>query len=103
MASAYEKGNFQEMNLYYGFTADCHLDREPSNDIITHSIKNRESMYEHFMQNLTALPKRTVQVIDGALWGHKSVLRIMSSEAELISYVDLNEEGYIQILHEIWQ
>ncbi len=103
LASAYEKGNFQEIGLYYGFTAECHLEREPANDSIAHRVKDRESMYDHLMQNLSALPEQSVQVIDGSPWGHQKALQIQSPKAGLITYIDLNEEGYIQTMHEIWQ
>ena len=60
-------------------------------------------MYEHLTQNLTALPERSVHVIDGAPWGHEGALQVKSPQAELIVYLDLDEDGSIQTLHEIWQ
>ena len=103
LASAYEKGDFQEMSLYYALATTCRLEREPTNDLITHRIKSRENMYDHLVQNLKALPDQSVQVIDGTPWGHEGALQIKSHEAELIVYLDLNEDGFIQTLHEIWQ
>ena len=103
LASAYEKGDFQEIGMYYGFAAKCRLEREPANDSIAHRVKDRESMYDHLMQNLSALPERSLQIIDGLPWGHQKALQIQSPKAGLITYIDLNEEGYIQTMHEIWQ
>ncbi len=60
-------------------------------------------MYNYLMQNLTALPERSVQVIDGSSWEHEKALQIKSPKAELITYIDLNEEGYIQTVYEIWR
>lgn len=79
------------------------MKREPANDFITHCIKGRESMYDHLVQSLMALPDQSVRVIDGARWGRDSVLQIKSTKAELIVYLDLDEDGSIQTLHEIWQ
>lgn len=103
LASAYKKGDFHEIALYYSFALTCRLEREPANDFITYRVKDRESMYEHLTQNLTALPERSIQVIDGAPWGHEGALQIKSPKAELIVYLDLDEDGSIQTLHEIWQ
>lgn len=103
LASAYKKGDFHEIVLYYSFALTCRLEREPANDFITYRVKDRESMYEHLTQNLPALPERSVQVIDGAPWGHEGALQVKSPKAELIVYLDLNEDGSIQTMHEIWQ
>lgn len=43
-------------------------------------------MYNYLMQNLTALPERSVQVIDGSSWEHEKALQIKSPKAELITY-----------------
>lgn len=102
LASAYEKGDFQEESLYFGFSTNCRLEQEPANDIITHDVKDRETMYEHFMQNLVKLPNRIVQITGDAPKGHQGALRVKSPKGELFTYITLNEEGYIETLHEKW-
>lgn len=103
LASAYKGRSFQDAALYYGFAVDCDLKRQPGGDSHMDAVSDRESMYDHLKQNLEALPDATIEAIDGAPWGHTGALRITSPQAELIAFVTLNEEGYIQTMHEIWQ